>query len=115
MTEIRIVGTAHVSQKSVEEVRIKCHMISGRSGDLSRSGPGNKIDYRYVTEWFSQMRDKYGIIAYYTGYDSWNSPAWIEDMEGRLGYKKGSNLLPGDHGSQDIKRTHETARGRPGQ
>jgi phage terminase large subunit-like protein len=40
------------------------------------------------------MRDKYGIIAYYTGYDSWNSPAWIEDMEGRLGYKKGSNLLP---------------------
>jgi phage terminase large subunit-like protein len=56
--------------------------------------PGNKIDYRYVTEWFSQMRDKYGIIAYYTGYDSWNSPAWIEDMEGRLGYKKGSNLLP---------------------
>ena len=56
--------------------------------------PGNKVDYRYVTEWFQKMKDEYGIIGYWTGYDSWNSPAWVEDMEGRLGYKKGNNLLP---------------------
>jgi len=56
--------------------------------------PGNKVDYRYVTEWFRQMKDEYGIIGYWTGYDSWNSPAWVEDMENRLGYKNKNNLLP---------------------
>ena len=56
--------------------------------------PGNKIDYRYVTEWFLRIKDEYGIIGYWTGYDSWNSPAWIEDMESRMGYKKGNNILP---------------------
>lgn len=56
--------------------------------------PGNKVDYRYVTEWFLRMKDEYGLIGYWTGYDSWNSPAWVEDMENRLGYKKGNNLLP---------------------
>ena len=56
--------------------------------------PGNKVDYRYVTEWFQQMKDEYGIIGYWTGYDSWNSPAWVEDMENRLGYKNKNNLLP---------------------
>jgi phage terminase large subunit-like protein len=40
------------------------------------------------------MKDEYGIIAYYCGYDSWNSPAWVEDMENRLGYKNKNNLLP---------------------
>jgi len=56
--------------------------------------PGNKVDYRYVTEWFQRMKDEYGIIGYWTGYDSWNSPAWVEDMENRLGYKNKNNLLP---------------------
>lgn len=56
--------------------------------------PGNKVDYRYVTEWFLRIKDEYGIIGYWTGYDSWNSPAWVEDMENRLGYKNKNNLLP---------------------
>jgi len=56
--------------------------------------PGNKVDYRYVTDWYIKMRDEYGIIAYWNGYDSWNSPAWIEDMENRMGYKNKENLLP---------------------
>lgn len=56
--------------------------------------PGNRVDYRFVTDWFGKLFHEYGISAYWTGYDSWNSPAWIEDMETRLGYKKGDNLLP---------------------
>lgn len=56
--------------------------------------PGNKVDYRYVTDWFIRMRDEYGIVAYWNGYDSWNSPAWIEDMENRIGYKNKTDLLP---------------------
>ena len=56
--------------------------------------PGNRIDYRYVTDWFARLRDEYGISAYWVGYDSWNSPAWVEDMETRLGYTRKENLLP---------------------
>jgi len=56
--------------------------------------PGNRIDYRYVTDWFARLRDEYGISTYWVGYDSWNSPAWVEDMEARLGYQNKVNLLP---------------------
>jgi len=56
--------------------------------------PGNRIDYRYVTDWFARLRDEYDISAYWVGYDSWNSPAWVEDMETRLGYQNKVNLLP---------------------
>lgn len=56
--------------------------------------PGNKVDYRYVTDWFIKLRDEYGIVVYWCGYDSWNSPAWVEDMENRLGYTNKENLLP---------------------
>ncbi len=56
--------------------------------------PGNKVDYRYVTDWFIKLCDEYGISVYWCGYDSWNSPAWIEDMENRLGYTNKQNLLP---------------------
>ena len=56
--------------------------------------PGNRVDYRYVTDWFAQLREQYGVSAFWVGYDSWNSPAWVEDMETRLGYTRKENLLP---------------------
>jgi phage terminase large subunit-like protein len=56
--------------------------------------PGNKVDYRYITDWFKGLREGYDIVAYWCGYDSWNSPAWIEDMENRLGYTKNQDLIP---------------------
>src|SRR5690606_34085021 len=56
--------------------------------------PGHAVDYRYVTDWFARLRNDYDISAYWVGYDSWNSPAWVEDMENRLGYTRKENLLP---------------------
>jgi len=56
--------------------------------------PGFKVDYRYVTDWFIKLMNEYGVFVYWCGYDRWNSPAWIEDMENRMGYKNGQNLLP---------------------
>ncbi len=55
---------------------------------------GNKVDYRDITDWYIKMKDEYGIIGYWNGYDSWNSPTWVEDMENRMGYKNKENLLP---------------------
>lgn len=56
--------------------------------------PGNRVDYRYVTDWFIKLREEYDISAYWVGYDSWNSPAWVEDMESRLGYERKRDLIP---------------------
>ena len=56
--------------------------------------PGARVDSRYVTDWFKEISDTYGIVAYWCGYDSWNSPAWIEDMAARLGYTPKQSLLP---------------------
>lgn len=55
---------------------------------------GKRVDFRDITDWFKSLSDKYGIVAYWAGYDSWNSPAWVEDMEFRLGYEKNKTLLP---------------------
>jgi phage terminase large subunit-like protein len=56
--------------------------------------PGNKIDYRYITDWYLKIKEEYDIIAFWNGYDSWNSPSWVEDMENRMGYENKKNLLP---------------------
>src|SRR5690606_4511816 len=61
---------------------------------LITSCPGNRVDYRYVTDWFIKLREEYDISAYWVGYDSWNSPAWVEDMESRLGYERKRDLIP---------------------
>lgn len=61
---------------------------------LITPSPGNRVDYRLVTDWFLQLLTEYGIHCYWVGYDSWNSPAWVEDMEIRLGYERGKNLIP---------------------
>lgn len=55
---------------------------------------GNRVDYRDVTNWFLQMREEYGIYPYWVGYDSWNSPAWVEDMETRMGFERNKTLIP---------------------
>ena len=56
---------------------------------LITPSPGNRVDYRLVTDWFLQLLTEYGIHCYCGGYDSWNSPACGEDMEIRLGYERG--------------------------
>jgi phage terminase large subunit-like protein len=55
---------------------------------------GHKVDYTYITEWLIKMREEYGVIAYWCGYDSWNSPSLIEDLENKMGYKNRQSLLP---------------------
>ncbi|MFX4263115.1 terminase large subunit [Pelotomaculum propionicicum] len=80
-----------IGARSVED---KVPYVQWRDRGLITACPGHKVDYRYVTDWFIKLRDEYGILAYWCGYDSWNSPSWTEDMENRLGYKLKLNLLP---------------------
>lgn len=43
---------------------------------LLRTTPGNSVHYKYVTEWFIEMRDEYGIYIPWIGYDRWSENYW---------------------------------------
>lgn len=52
---------------------------------LLRVTPGNSIHPRFVTEWFVEMRDEYGIYLPWIGYDSWSAKYWVEEMQSQFG------------------------------
>ena len=52
---------------------------------LLRLCPGNKIHYKFVTEWFQEIQDKYDIFLYKCGYDSWSATYFVEDMKNTFG------------------------------
>ncbi len=43
--------------------------------------PGKSVDFREVTQWFCAMRDKYGIIPLWIGYDRALAGYWLQDMD----------------------------------
>ncbi|PEP92996.1 terminase large subunit, partial [Bacillus toyonensis] len=53
--------------------------------DLLRTTPGNSVHYKFVTEWFLEIRDEYGIYLPWIGYDRWSAKYWVEEMEGYFG------------------------------
>ena len=52
---------------------------------LLRTCPGNKVHPKYVTEWFCEIRDEYGIYLPWIGYDAWSAEYWAEEMAGYFG------------------------------
>lgn len=53
--------------------------------DLLRTTPGNSVHAKYVTEWFVEIRDEYGIYLPWIGYDSWSAKYWVEEMQNYFG------------------------------
>lgn len=52
---------------------------------LLRLCPGNKIHYKYVTEWFREVQDELDIYLFKCGYDSWSANYFVEEMENTFG------------------------------
>lgn len=50
---------------------------------------GNKVDYKAITQWFKDLKDKYGIYLYKCGYDPWGSTYWTDEMK----YEFGPNTM----------------------
>ena len=42
---------------------------------------GNKISDTDVTDWFIELREKYNILVWLTGYDPWTARLWVEQMK----------------------------------
>jgi phage terminase large subunit-like protein len=52
---------------------------------LLRVSPGNSVHPKYVTEWFLELRDEYGLYLPWIGYDSWSAKYWVEEMQNHFG------------------------------
>jgi phage terminase large subunit-like protein len=52
---------------------------------LLRATPGNKVHPKFVTEWYLEMRDDYGIYLPWIGYDAWSADYWVEEMQTHFG------------------------------
>ncbi|PEB56234.1 terminase [Bacillus pseudomycoides] len=67
--------------------------------ELLRTTPGNSVHYKFVTEWFLEIRDKYGIYLPWIGYDRWSAKYWVEEMEGYFGKEA---MIPIAQGKQTL-------------
>lgn len=56
-----------------------------RDKGFLRTCPGNKVHPKYVTQWFIEIRDEYGIYIPWIGYDAWSAEYWVEEMKGYFG------------------------------
>lgn len=56
-----------------------------REQGLLRTTPGNRVHYKYVTEWFLEMQNELDIYIYSGGYDGWSATYWVEEMKETFG------------------------------
>ena len=47
--------------------------------------PGNKVHYKYVTEWFLEVQNELDIYLFKVGYDSWSATYFVEEMNNTFG------------------------------
>ena len=66
---------------------------------LLRVCPGNSVHAKYVTEWFLEVRDQYGIYIPWIGYDSWSAKYWVEEMQTYFGVEA---LIPVYQGKKTL-------------
>ena len=52
---------------------------------LLRVTPGNKVHYKFVTEWFLEIQNEFDIYLPWIGYDSWSATYWVEEMRNNFG------------------------------
>ena len=50
-----------------------------------RTTPGNKVHYKFVTDWFLELRDEFGLYLPWVGYDSWSATYFVEEMKSHFG------------------------------
>lgn len=70
-------------EKKVKEDKIP-YDIWHEQGFL-RLCPGNKVHYKYVTEWFLEVQNELDIYLFKVGYDSWSATYFVEEMNNTFG------------------------------
>ncbi len=64
---------------------------------LLRTTPGNKIHYKYVTEWFLEVQNDENIDIYipWHGYDGWSAEYYVQEMKSYFGVESMEAVIQG--------------------
>ncbi|GBF73220.1 terminase [Paenibacillus sp. 598K] len=52
---------------------------------LLRTTPGHRVHHKFVTEWFVEVQNEFGIYIPWIGYDRYSAVYWVEEMQGHFG------------------------------
>ena len=66
---------------------------------LLRTTPGNKVHYKYITDWFMELQNEFDIYITWVGYDSWSATYWVEEMKNAFG---GNSMEPVIQGKKTL-------------
>lgn len=50
-----------------------------------RTSPGNRIDYRQVSDWFEEVQEELDIYLLHIGYDGWSASYLVDEMKSYFG------------------------------
>lgn len=62
---------------------------------LLRTTPGNKVHYKYVTEWFLEVQNEHDIYIPWHGYDGWSAEYYVEEMKSYFGLEGMETVIQG--------------------
>ncbi len=62
---------------------------------LLRTTPGNKVHYKFVTQWFLEVQNEMDIYLPWIGYDSWSATYFVEEMKNYFGEKSMEPVIQG--------------------
>ena len=60
-----------------------------------RTTPGNKVHYKYITEWFLEIRNELDIYIPWVGYDAWSAEYWVDEMKNNFGAEAMEPVIQG--------------------
>ena len=66
-----------------------------RDMGLLRTTPGNKVHYKFVTQWFEELQSEFDIYIPWIGYDGWSAEYWVEEMRNLYGKDSMEKVIQG--------------------
>lgn len=62
---------------------------------LLETTPGNRVHYKFVTEWFLKVQNELDIYLPWIGYDSWSATYFVEEMAAFFGKEAMEPVMQG--------------------
>ena len=62
---------------------------------LLETTPGNRVHYKFVTEWFLKVQNELDIYLPWIGYDSWSATYFVEEMTSYFGKESMEPVIQG--------------------
>lgn len=80
-------------EKRSEEDKIPYNIWNDQG--LLRTTPGNKINYKDVTDWFLEVQNDLDVYIYKIGYDSWGSTYLVDELQNNFGKESTVPVIQG--------------------